>query len=71
MHRLKTAVALGLGGMRGLEMRDVLTFGGVGVAVWGLWPASPTAALVVAGGALFYLGAIHPLLWRWAARRGS
>jgi hypothetical protein len=40
-----------------LDVRDVLTFGGLGVLGYGLYLIQPAAAFVVMGALLFWLGA--------------
>jgi hypothetical protein len=40
-----------------LDMRDTLTFGGLGLLAYGLYQVSPPAAAIVSGALLFWLGA--------------
>lgn len=39
-----------------LDMRDVITFGGLALACYGIHQIYPPAAEIVGGGALFWLG---------------
>jgi hypothetical protein len=58
--------ALGGRVVQWVDLRDVLTFGGVGLVSWGVGGSN---GVILAGMGLFYLGALHPLVLHFLARR--